>query len=64
MTRKYLLILCVLLTAGCLNRRHHSSFHPHGMPPGQAKKVKHAHAGGCGHALVDGVWIVGKGHKD
>ncbi len=72
MTRTCLLALCVLLAAGCVNRRHSS--HPHGMPPGQAKKVAHVHASGCGHALVDGVWIAvssgkvhgskkGKGHK-
>jgi hypothetical protein len=32
--------------------------HPHGMPPGQAKKLGHVHGLSCGHVLVDGVWIV------
>ena len=53
--------LLALLTAGCVSDRH--SVHPHGIPPGQAKKLAHAHASGCGHILVDGVWItVSSGH--
>jgi hypothetical protein len=35
--------------------------HPHGMPPGQAKKLAHVHAHGCGHVMVDGVWVVVRG---
>ena len=73
MMRTRLLSLCILLTAGCVHPRH--SVHPHGMPPGQAKKMAHVHASGCGHVHVDGAWIVvssgnphgskqGKGHKD
>ena len=43
--------LIALLSLSCVSR------HPHGMPPGQAKKVGHVHAGGCGHERVDGVWV-------
>jgi hypothetical protein len=42
--------------------------HPHGMPPGQAKKVVHVHAHGCGHECVGGNWVTvsggpSKGHR-
>jgi hypothetical protein len=50
-----ILALCVALTASCVN--HHGWGHPHGMPPGQAKKVAHAHGSSCGHVHVDGAWI-------
>ena len=50
-----LVALLALLTAGCVSHGH--SVHPHGMPPGQAKKLAHAHTSGCGHTFVDGVWI-------
>lgn len=43
--------LLALLCLACVSR------HPHGMPPGQAKKVAHAHGAGCGHERVDGVWV-------
>jgi hypothetical protein len=43
--------LLALLCLACVSR------HPHGMPPGQAKKIGHVHAAGCGHEQVDGVWV-------
>lgn len=52
-------ILCLLVAvaaglSGCV--------HPHGMPPGQAKKVSvHVHAQGCGHVCVGGSWIAASG---
>ena len=45
--------LALLLLVSCVGHR----THPHGMPPGQAKKVGHAHGSGCGHDLVDGAWV-------
>ena len=42
-----------LLLASCVN---HKNSHPHGMPPGQAKKVVHAHGHNCGHFFVNGTW--------
>ena len=62
--RTPLLILaaCALLAVGCQHGPHHKPFskHPHGMPPGQAKKIGHAvhmHGMDCGHSLVDGIWV-------
>ncbi|HET9480254.1 MAG TPA: hypothetical protein VFP98_00725 [Candidatus Polarisedimenticolia bacterium] len=57
MRRRFLALgLCLpLAAAGCVSR--HPS-HPHGMPPGQAKKMVHVHGAGCGHVFVDGAWIV------
>ncbi|MHC5065995.1 MAG: hypothetical protein ACYTG5_18700 [Planctomycetota bacterium] len=45
---------CALLT-GCIH--HHSRSHPHGMPPGQAKKL-HSHGDHCGHVYIDGHWVL------
>ena len=42
---------------------HTHSSHPLGGPPGQVRSA-HVHCAGCGHALVDGVWIeVGVNHS-
>jgi nitrate reductase gamma subunit len=56
--RKHLAVFLILagLAAGCVNP--HRPVHPHGMPPGQAKKIAHVHGSACGHVLVDGVWVV------
>ncbi len=56
--RKYTWILgiCVAVTASCVHPRHLG--HPHGMPPGQVKKVGHLHGSACGHMFVGGAWIV------
>ncbi len=55
MTRSFWLGLGFLWLTGCVHQHHMS--HPVGMPPGQAKKVAHVHAEGCGHVYLDGVWI-------
>ena len=56
--------ICVILaTPGCFWHLHGRRGHPHGMPPGQAKKVLHVHGPGCGHLYTAGRWIlVGKHH--
>ena len=47
---------CVLLaSAGCAS--HHQYRHPHGLPPGHAKKMVHVHSVGCDHELLGGVWV-------
>ena len=60
--RTLILGLFALLGTACI---HHSSQvrHPHGMPPGQAKKIGHAHGHGCGHKQHDGAWVVVKATK-
>ena len=63
--RACLLASCVILAASCVNDRHYS--HPHGMPPGQVKRITHHHSGDCEHMLVNGVWVTvssnpGNGH--
>ena len=50
-----LLGLTVVFLSACIH--HHQTRHPHGMPPGQAKKSLHVHADGCGHVLRNGVWV-------
>ena len=71
--KKHALILgLALLSGACVH--HNNSRHPHGLPPGQAKKVVHSHGHNCGHVHVEGHWVVetsthghgsgrGKGHK-
>ena len=65
-----MVVACLLLVSGCVTHphRHRVSRHPHGMPPGQAKKLAHHHHVNCGHVLVEGVWVelkVGNGrHKN
>jgi hypothetical protein len=44
--------ICVLLSVACVHT------HPHGMPPGQAKKSLHVHGHQCGHVYVGGTWVV------
>ena len=44
------------------------SGHPHGAPPGQAKKVvvvesSHACVDSCEHFFLDGVWYIEAGHR-
>ena len=55
--RACLLVSFVIFVTSCVNDRRYS--HPHGMPPGQVKKVVHCHSNDCGHFFVDGVWIIG-----
>ena len=66
MTRTCMLALCLVFAAGCVG--HGRAVHPHGMPPGQAKKVAHVHIDGCGHVYTGGAWVVvatgaGRGRK-
>ena len=71
MKRLYWIVgVFAVLSAGCVHPPY--SKHPHGMPPGQAKKVVHAHGHDCGHVFVGGNWVTsihpynakkGKGHK-
>ena len=55
-------LLAIILTAGafcggCLIVNDHPQ-HPHGMPPGQAKKIFCSHSSSCNHVcLDDGTWI-------
>ena len=64
MKRAFLGILALALSS-CVHHHGHygrpMGLHPHGMPPGQAKKLSHVHAHGCGHVMVDGVWVVVRG---
>lgn len=50
------LLSAVLLLAGCVFPV--QGHHPHGMPPGQAKKSVHVHGHSCGHVHVNGNWIL------
>lgn len=58
-----LLPLLALLAVGCVHHRTVTTKHPHGMPPGQAKKISHVHLEGCGHVLVGGTWVASTGVK-
>ena len=62
---KWIVSVFAVLSAGWVHPKH-----PHGMPPGQAKKVVHAHGHNCGHVHIDGKWVsssngfkAGKKHK-
>ncbi len=58
--RSFLLVIvvaCLLLVSGCVSHPHRVSRHPHGMPPGQAKKLAHVHGFNCAHIFVGGIWI-------
>jgi len=72
--RKFALILATAFMAGgagCVAHveGHHSgSSHPHGGPPGQAKKVvvveaSHFCVDSCDHFWLDGVWYIEVGHR-
>lgn len=56
-----LVLALALLTSGCAT--YHGTRHPHGMPPGQAKKLAHSHGNGCGHVHVGGEWVLTTSHK-
>jgi len=52
-------------SAGCIV---HTSDHPHGGPPGQARTVvvveaSHICADTCAHFYLDGVWYIETGHR-
>ena len=62
------LFAAALALGGCVAHRHESK-HPHGAPPGQAKKAAHVDAAHvcldtCDHVFIEGAWVVlESGHK-
>ena len=66
-----LALAVMMAVAGCVahvDSHHGSSGHPHGAPPGQAKKVvvveaSHFCVDSCDHFYLDGVWYIETGHK-
>ena len=55
--RRMMLVLVACLTLPSLGCVGHHHGHPHGMPPGQAKKLGHVHGVGGGHSVRGGGWV-------